>query len=76
MYYVMADLRDDFGNVFTGRVGRAFKKVESAIKYAKKFDKSNGTVYSYSKTIPIFSTNPKIKEILCKLDQSNSTKNL
>ncbi len=64
MYYVMVDMRDEWGHVQSMRVGKPFKKSNSAMNLAKKYMNSNATVYKFGERIPLFTTNPKLMEII------------
>ena len=64
MFYVMIDIRDEWGNVHHQRVGKPFKKSNSAINLARKYMNSNAIVYKFGDKIPLFATNTKLMEMI------------
>ncbi len=62
MYYVLSTERDDWGNFNVFRRGKFYKNFESAKRLAIKY--ANADVYKYGNKVPVFTTNPKVKEII------------
>ncbi len=64
MYYVMIDMRDDWGKLISTRIGKYFKNVNSAIKLANKHRTNHAFVYKYGLRIPIYSTKPEVNNVI------------